>query len=265
METVTSKDGTTIAYDKAGSGPTLIVVDGALGQRAFQSETTQLAVLPALTDRFTVILYDRRGRGDSSNTLPFAVDREIEDIETLIDKFGDSAYLFGISSGAALAFEAALKFGNKVKKLAMYEPPYNDDPAARQKWREYRKNLAERLAGGRNGDAVGLFMMLVGMPAEHLPGMKQHPAWPLFEVAAPTLAYDAAELGESAAVPVEKAATLKTPTLVLAGSASFPFMLTTAVALAGALPNGQQKTLKGQTHEVSAEVLGPVLVEFFKT
>jgi pimeloyl-ACP methyl ester carboxylesterase len=263
MQTVTSKDGTTIAYDQVGSGPALVLVDGALGQRAFKSETTDLGVLPALTDHFTVISYDRRGRGDSGNTLPFAVDREIEDIEALIDCSGGSAYLFGISSGAALAFEAALKLGGKIKKLALYEPPYNDDPAAMQTMREYRRNLTETLAAGKNGDAVGLFMMLVGMPAEHLPGMKQHPAWPQFEAVAPTLAYDDAALGEGAAVPVEKAATLQTPTLVMAGSASFPFMLTTAVKLAEALPNGHEKTLEGQTHEVSAEVLGPVLVDFY--
>lgn len=263
METVTSRDGTTIAYDKAGSGPALILVDGALGQRAFKDGTNHLAALPALTDHFTVVYYDRRGRGDSGNTLPFAVEREIEDIEALVDRFGGSAYLYGISSGAALAFEAALKLGDKIRKLALYEPPYNDDPAARQAWREYRQNLDEALAAGRNGDAVGLLMMLVGMPAEHLPGMKQHPAWPLFESVAPTLAYDAAELGEEAAVPVEKAAKLETPTLVMAGGASFPFMLTTSLTLANALPHGQQKTLEGQTHDVSAHALGPVLVDFF--
>jgi pimeloyl-ACP methyl ester carboxylesterase len=264
METVISKDGTRIAYDKNGAGPALISVDGALGQRAFKSETSDLGVLPTLTGHFTVISYDRRGRGDSGNTLPFAVDREIEDIEALIDNFGGQAYLFGISSGAALAFEAALKLGDKVKKLALYEPPYNDDPAAKEAWREYRKSLAELLAGGRNGDAVGLFMMLVGMPAEHLPGMRQHPMWPMFEAVAPTLAYDAAEMGETAAVPVEKAANLKIPTLVMDGGASFPFMHPTAVALAGAIPGGRQMTLEGQTHEVSAEVLGPILVDFFK-
>lgn len=264
METVTSKDGTTIAYDKAGNGPTLVLVGGAFEQRAMQSETAHLAARPELVNSFTVITYDRRGRGDSGNTLPFAVDREIEDIETLLDKFGGPAYLFGISSGAALAFEAALKLGDKVKKLALYEPPYNDDPAAMQAWREYRKNLDELLKAGKNGDAVGLFMMLVGMPAEHLPGMRQHPMWPMFEAVAPTLAYDAAELGETAAVPVEKAVTLKVPTLVIDGGASFPFMHPTAVTLAGAIPDGHQKTLEGQTHEVSAEVLGPVLADFFK-
>jgi pimeloyl-ACP methyl ester carboxylesterase len=230
-----------------------------------QSETAYLAALPILADNFTVITYDRRGRGDSGNTLPFAVEREIEDIEALVDLAGGTAYLFGISSGAALAFEAALQLGPKIKKLALYEPPYNDDPAAMQAWREYRKNLDELLAAGRNDDAVGLFMMLVGMPAEHLPGMRQHPMWPMFEAVAPTLAYDAAELGESAAVPVKKAANLTSPALVMDGSVSFPFMHPTAVTLAAAMPQGKHLTLEGQTHEVSAGVLGPILVDFFKS
>ena len=130
MKTVQSADGTTIAFDQLGKGPALILVNGALGQRAMDSETTQLA--PLLAEHFTVFHYDRRGRGDSTDTQPYAVEREIEDIEALITEAGGSAFLFGISSGAALAMEAAIKLGDKVKKLAMYEAPYNDDEAARQ-------------------------------------------------------------------------------------------------------------------------------------
>src|SRR5262245_11301200 len=127
MRTVTSKDGTTIAFDRSGTGPALILVGGALEQRAWDSETAKLAALPLLAQHFTVFHYDRRGRGDSTDTLPYAVEREIEDIEALIDEAGGSALVFGISSGAALAFEAALALGGKVKKLAIYEAPYNDD------------------------------------------------------------------------------------------------------------------------------------------
>lgn len=261
MDTVRSADGTTIAFDQLGKGPAIILVDGALGQRAMKMEAGQLA--PLLAKHFTVIYYDRRGRGDSTDTLPFAVEREIEDIDALVNKVGGSASLFGISSGAALAMEATVKLGSKIKKLAMYEAPYNDDKKARQAWKEYRRKLDEVLAEGRKGDAVILFMMLVGMPAEHVPGMKQHPLWPMFEASAPTLAYDAAALGEEAAVPTKQAARVSVPALVMDGGASYPFMHVTALALAKAMPHAQHLTLEGQTHEVAADVIAPVLEEFF--
>src|SRR5712691_7417138 len=194
MKKVHSADGTTIAFDQLGRGPAVVLVGGALEQRAMDSETAQLA--PLLAQHFTVFHYDRRGRGDSTDTLPYAVEREIEDIEALITEAGGSAFVFGISSGAALAMKAALKLGDKIKKLAMYEPPYNDDDTARQAWKKFRKQLAEALAEGRRGDAIGLFMMLAGMPAEHLEGMHQHPMWAMWEAIAPTIAYDAAAVGE---------------------------------------------------------------------
>ena len=265
MRTVTSKDGTTIAFDQSGQGPALILVGGLFEQRAMDSETSQLAALPLLSQHFTVFHYDRRGRGDSTDTQPYAVEREIEDIEALIDEAGGSAFVSGISSGGALAFEAALALGGKVKKLAMYEPPYNDDVVAWQAWRDLRMQLREALAEGRRGDAVGLFMMLMGMPAEHLDGMRQHPMWPMFESVAPTLAYDAAVMGEDASVPTARAARVAVPALIMDGSASeWSFMHSTAVALANAIPHAQHRTLEGQTHEVAAEALAPVLVEFFK-
>src|SRR5512134_1124126 len=139
MKTVTSKDGTTIAYDQSGQGPVVILVGGALQYRAFDQGLAQLADL--LAEHFTVIHYDRRGRGDSTDTEPYALKREIEDIETLIDETGGSASLYGISSGAALAMEAAIALPNKVRKLAMYEAPYNDDETAQQTWKEYVKQL----------------------------------------------------------------------------------------------------------------------------
>src|SRR3972149_1489436 len=174
MSTVTSKDGATIAFDQSGKGPALIPVGGMFEQRAMDSETAKLAALPLLAQHFTVFHYDRRGRGDSTDTLPFAVEREIEDIEALINAAGGSAFVFGISSGAALAMEAAIELGGKIKKLAMYEAPYNNDDNAREAWKQYRQHLKEVIAAGRAGDAVGLFMMLVGMPADQLDGMRQH-------------------------------------------------------------------------------------------
>lgn len=263
MRTVTSKDGTTIAFDRSGTGPALILVGGMLEQRAMDSETAQLAALPFLTQHFSVFHYDRRGRGDSTDTQPFAVEREIEDIEALIDEAGGEAFVFGISSGGALAFEAALALGGKVKKLAIYEAPYNDDAAARQAWKAFRKQLKELLAADRRGDAVALFIMLVGATADQIEGIRQYPMWPMWEAVAPTIAYDAAALGEDASVPTGKAASLAVPALIMDGGASYPFMHITATALANAIPNAQHRTLEGQTHEVAAEAIAPVLVEFF--
>jgi len=216
-----------------------------------------------LSPHFTVISYDRRGRGESTDTQPFALEREIEDIEALIHEAGGEAYLYGISSGAALALEATSKLGHKVKKLALYEAPYDSDDARKVAFKTYRRQLEEVLAAGRPGDALGLFMLFVGMPPEHLEGARRQPMWPMWEAVAHTLPYDAAAMGDDGSVPTEKAARVTVPTLVMDGSASFPFMHTTAVALAKALPNGEHRTLEGQTHEVDAHVLAPVLVEFF--
>jgi len=264
MQTATSKDGTTIAFDQWGQGPVVILVDGALQYRAFDQGMVQLADL--LAPHFTVYHYDRRGRGDSTDTKPYALEREIEDIEAIINEVGGSAFVYGISSGAALAMEMAIKLGAKITKLAMYEAPYNDDPTAQQAWRDYVKQLRELLAADRKGDAVGLFMMLVGAPADQVEAMHQHPMWPLWEAVAPTLAYDhIAALGEDASVPIERAAKVTVPTLVMNGSASFPFMHVTATVLAKAIPNGQHRTLDGQTHEVESAALAPVLIEFFKS
>jgi pimeloyl-ACP methyl ester carboxylesterase len=262
MKTVISKDGTRIAYDQAGQGPLVILVDGALQYRAFDQGMAELAEL--LSPHFTVIHYDRRGRGDSSDTQPYTVAREIEDIEALIDAAGGSASLYGISSGAALAMEAAIDLGSKIHKLAMYEAPYNDDPSARQAWKEYTKKLGELLAEDRRGDAVGLFMMLVGLPEDQLEAMHHHPMWPMWEAVGQTLAYDhTALLGEDGSVPVERAAKVAVPTLILNGSDSFPFMSDTAKTLTQAIPHAQHRTLEGQTHEVTSEALAPVLIEFF--
>jgi pimeloyl-ACP methyl ester carboxylesterase len=263
MKKVRSADGTTIAFDQLGKGPALILVGGALEQRAMDSETAQLA--PLLAEHFTVFHYDRRGRGESTDTPPYAVEREIEDIDALITEAGGSAFVFGISSGAALAMEAAIKLGDKVKKLAMYEVPYNSDEAARRAWREYRKQLADVLAHSRRGDALALFMLLTGMPADHLDRVRQHPLWPMWEAVAPTLAYDAAVMGEDASVPTEKAASVAVPALIMDGSASYPFMHVTALALVKAMPHAQHRRLPGQTHEVAPQVLAPVLEEFFNS
>jgi pimeloyl-ACP methyl ester carboxylesterase len=266
MKTVMSKDGTTIAYDQSGQGPALILVPGAFEQRAMPSDTSALAVFPQLAEHFTVYHYDRRGRGDSTDTLPFALEREIEDIEALIDVAGGSAFLSGISSGAALAFEATRALGSKVKKLAMYEPPYNDDADARQAWKKLRHDLTAPIAERRNGDAVTLFLMGMGVPEEVVGGMREYEMWPMFEAIAPTLAYDAAAMGDEGAIPTEKAARLAVPTLVMAGGETpYPFMRPTAEALAKTIPNAQHRILEGEVHEVRPEAITPALIEFFNS
>jgi pimeloyl-ACP methyl ester carboxylesterase len=261
LKTVISKDGTSIAFDQSGTGPALILVHGAFMHRAIDPQAAQLADL--LSPHFTVFHYDRRGRGESGDTQPYAVQREVEDMEALIDEAGGSAFVYGVSSGAALALEAAIEPGDKIKKLALYEPPYNSDEATRQAWKEFRRQLNDLLTADRRGDAAALFLTLVGMPADQLAEMRREPWWAAFEAVAPTLAYDAAVLGEDRAVPAGKAARVAIPALVMNGSASEAFMYDTAMALAKAMPNAEHRTLEGQTHAVSSEAIAPVLVEFF--
>lgn len=261
MQTVTSKDGTKIAYDKSGSGPAVILVSGATMARSGFAELAQL-----LSSKLTVYNYDRRGRGDSTDTQPFAVDREIEDIEALIDEAGGTASLYGISSGACLAMLAAAKLGDKVSKLAMYEAPYDEMEVAAENWKEYRTNLDKAIAENRRGDAVTLFMKLVGVPDQAIEGMKSSPMWPGLEAVAPTLRYDAAEMGEDRSVPVDTAKKVAIQSLVMDGGASMqimPFMRTSADKLAKAMSKSKRKTVEGQSHDVDSKVLAPVLLEFF--
>jgi pimeloyl-ACP methyl ester carboxylesterase len=261
MNTISSPDGTKITYDREGTGPALILIDGAMCTR---SSGAKPELVRLLSRHFTVYSYDRRGRGDSGDTPPYTADRESEDIGALIDDAGGTASLFGHSSGACLALEAAVKLGPKVTGLAMYDAPYNDDPAARRAWQEYLGQLTEALAAGRRGDAVALFMRYVGMPDAQIDGMRQTPFWPAAEAIAPTLAYDhAGVMGEDVSVPTGLAARAGMPTLVMSGGASPPFMTDTAAALSRAMPHAQHRTLAGQTHDMNPAVLGPVLVEFF--
>lgn len=266
MPVIHSSDGTRIVFDQSGSGPALILVGGMFEYRAFNSETAQLAQSPLLNENFTVFHYDRRGRGESGNTLPFALEREIEDIETLIDHAGGEAFLFGMSSGAALAFEAALMLGHpKVKKLALYEPPYNDADDARQTWQGFHQALQILLADDRKSEAVALFMSLLGVPDDHIEDMQADPSWPQMESVAATIAYDVAALGKDASVPADRATQLQIPSLLLLGEESpYPFMQLTADRLAKSIPNARVHQLAGQSHEVQAEALVPFLIDFFK-
>src|SRR6266496_3829270 len=173
MRKVHSKDGTTIAFDWSGEGPAIILVGGALSDR---SAGTQLAA--HLAPHFTVYTYDRRGRGESGDTAPYAIAREVEDIDALINEAGGSAFVFGHSSGAVLALEAARLLPTKITKLALYEPPFIIDDSRPPAPQDYVPHLMELVSSGRRGEAVEYFMTVVGTPAEMVAQMRQSPMWP---------------------------------------------------------------------------------------
>lgn len=259
MQTVTSRDGTTIAYDQIGTGPALILVGGAFQQRVDQL-FGPLASL--LAPHFTVITYDRRGRGDSGDTLPYAVEREVEDLAALITAAGGSAYVFGNSSGGNLALEAAAR-KHPITKVAMYEAPFTPNDGESHEPDGFSTQLDALLAAGRRGDAVEHFLTkAVGIPAEVVAQMRHAPMWAGMETIAPTLAYDTAITGDTTLLS-ERAASATIPTLVLYGGASPAWASNSAQAAVDALPAAQSRALEGQMHNVSAEALAPVLEEFF--
>ncbi|NEA52763.1 alpha/beta fold hydrolase [Streptomyces sp. SID13666] len=258
MSVLTSADGTEIAYEHTGSGPALVLVDGAMCHRA-AGPMRPLAGL--LRESFTVHTYDRRGRGDSSDTTPYAVAREIEDLQAVIARAGGRAYVYGISSGAALTLAAAAA-GSGIARMALHEPPFMAESEDGTRIKRYTEQLHELLDAGRKGDAVALFMMHVGMPAQAVDGMRSQPGWAPLEAIAPTLAYDDEVLGDGH-VPRALASTIVIPALVLAGGASPEGLQQAAKATADALPTAGHRTLHGQTHDVAPDVLAPVLAEFF--
>jgi len=259
---VTSKDGTRIAYERWGAGPPLILVDGAMGFRAFGGSPH---VASLLAPSLTVYCYDRRGRGESGETPPVALEREIEDIDALIDVAGGHAFLYGISSGGALALEAAAALGEKVERLALYEIPYDGSADGIERWHSYCSELDRLVAEGRGGDAVELFMRFVGAGDEGVAMMRSQPVWATFERVGPTLPYDAAALGPDRVVPAERAAAVRAATLVMDGSESLaimPFMRESAEALVRVIPRAEHRVIEGQSHDVAAEAIAPVLAEF---
>ena len=216
-----------------------------------------------LAPQFTVLSYDRRGRGDSTDAAPYAPQREVEDLAALIDEAREPVCLYGHSSGAAIVFEAAIKLPNKIKKIAIYEATYTLTGDAREAAKKYDKQLKELLVSGRNGDAVALFVRYVGVSDKQIQAMKRMPMWRGLEALAPTLAYDSDILGEGHSLPTALLAGVTTPTLVMHGGAGAPSMRDAAEAISEAVPNAHLRTLAGQTHGVSPKVLAPVLVEFF--
>jgi pimeloyl-ACP methyl ester carboxylesterase len=259
--TVTSEDGTTIVFDRTGRGPAVILVGGALNDRRAGA-----ALAGLLAPSFATYTYDRRGRGDSGDTPPYAVEREVEDLEAVVVEADAPAFLMGHSSGAALVIESAARIAG-VSKMALYEPPYNVDDTRPPIPKDYVAHLDRLAAQGRRGDAVEYFMVSgVGLPPEAVAQMRGASFWPSLEAVADTLPYDGRVMGFDRAdrsLPVERWKAIAARALVMDGDASPVWSRNAVRAVAEALPNAERRTLAGQTHEVDPAVLAPVLVEFF--
>lgn len=260
MSTVTSRDGTTIVFDRSGGGPAVILVTGAFGDRSMMAPVAAL-----LAARFTVYAYDRRGRGGSGDTAPYAVEREVDDIEALLEHAGGSAYAYGISSGAVLALHAARALPG-LTKLALYEPPFIVDDSYPPLPPDYLDQVKELTATGRPGDAVELFLTFVGVPAEEVAQMRAEPFWQALEAVAHTLAYDFTVMGDTQRgkpLPA-KWASITTPALVADGAKTpQPYIRPAADSLAALLPNARRLTIPDQDHAVAPEAIVPVLTDYF--
>ena len=258
MSHVISKDGTHIAYERLGSGPPLILIDGAMCSRAF-GPAPKIAAL--LQQHFTVYWYDRRGRGESGDTQPYASAREVEDVVALIEAAGGSAFVFGQSSGAALALATAAS-GARIPKLAVYEPPFMVDDA-RYAEVDHAGNLRALVAADDRGGAVKYFMRMVNVPAPFIFMMQlMRSVWRQLKAVAHTLPYDMAIMGDWQ-IPA-RFATLSTPTLAMYGGKTQTRLRRAIEELVNILPNAREQVLPGQTHNVNAAVLVPALVAYFK-
>jgi pimeloyl-ACP methyl ester carboxylesterase len=261
MNAVTSRDGTTIAFETTGEGPPVVIVGGALSDRRAAATLAEF-----LAPNFTAVTYDRRGRGDSGDTLPYAVEREVEDVEALVEEAGGTAFALGHSSGAVLALEAAVATPG-ITKLVLYEPPFVVDDSRPPVPDDLVQHLDELVASGRRGEAVEYFMTVgVGVPAEAIPSMKESRFWPSLETLAHTISYDGRIMSDNMAgkpLSSDRWSTVTNPALVIDGGASQPSLRNAGQALVDVLPNAKHLTLEGQTHEVDPAVLTPVLVEFF--
>ena len=257
---VISADGTTIAFDRSGAGPGIILVHGALTGRA---HPVLRDVAAALAPWFTVFNYDRRGRGGSQDTQPYAVEREIEDLAALIEVAGGSAMVFGSSSGAGLALQAAAR-NPVISRLALWEPPYHVGSSAPELPDDFAARLEALIRAGRRADAVELFMVeAVEVPAEVVAAMRRQPVWSGAEAVAHTLAYEAAVMGPGNALPAGRLAGVTQPTLVLTGGASPAWLSNAGKAIAATIPGAVHRVLDGQMHNVSAAALAPELLGFF--
>lgn len=260
METTTSADGTTLAFDRLGSGPPVVLLAGATCTRGV---TTPLA--EALAAHLTVLNVDRRGRGgsdDRSSRPPYLVEREVEDVAALVRAAGGAAAVYGHSSGAALALHAAAA-DIGVTRLVMHDAPYSP-PGAEQRARDWHESLLTTLADGRRGDAIAMFLAMVGMPDQELAGLREGSAWPAMEAVAPTLAYDSAAMGDrdGGLVPADLLGAIDVPTLVVVGGADHGFMVDVARSLVSGLPDARLEHLVGAGHDVGADVVAPRILPF---
>ncbi|MEV4947977.1 alpha/beta fold hydrolase [Streptomyces sp. NPDC053755] len=252
---VGSGDGTRIAYERHGEGPPVIVVSGALGTAVSERPLARL-----LAPRFSVVTYDRRGRGGSGDTGPYAVEREIDDLAALVEQAGDGVCVHGTASGGALALAAAAA-GLPIERLSVYEPPYAPDAEARETHAVHRRRLAGLLGLGRRGAALELFLADAMAPGA-LAAMRGSERWPELEAVAHTLAYDQAVLGDGQ-VPHARLAEVHARVLVVDGGSSPAVTRRAARLVSAALPRGRHRTLTGQTPTVAPHVLAPVLEDFF--
>lgn len=259
MKTIQSKDGTILAYDIYGSGPPLIYITGA---SCFRSFWPIVQDAKAFAKEFTVYNYDRRGRGDSGNTLPWSVEREVEDIEALIDAAGGKANIYGHSSGAVLALEAVLRLGDKVQKVVIYDAPYVHDQTEKVEYSQLRHKINQLLQEGKYAKAMQGFLSGIGMPKAFVFLLPLLPGWKTMRALAPTLAYDM-ELTRDLP-PVERATQVTAPMQILVGQKSPASLHRVAEQLAKAIPNASFAQVAGQDHMVSATALLPLLSNFLK-
>ena len=253
---VRSHDGTTIEFERSGIGPALILVDAAGHYRELSSFRGLIHLLAA---DFTVYHYDRRGRGGSTDTAPYAVEREVDDLAALIDDAGGSAFLYAFSSGGLVALHAAAS-GLAIPRLALLEPPIaTEEERAAQA--AFTAELTELVAAGRRDAAVEHFLASIGVPAEVMAEMRETPSWSAMEAVAHTLVYDSLV---SEATSSQLLAAVTVPTLVLDSEGSSDDLTGMAATVAGAMPNGSHRSLAGEWHGVADDVLAPVLTEFFK-
>jgi hypothetical protein len=268
VRTIRSADGTELALDVEGSGPPIVLVDGAFGGRAFGPMAD---IARHLAKHATVFRYDRRGRGGSGDTKPFSVALEIEDLRAVCAEADGPPFVYATSSGAALALRAA-GGGVRMRRLAVYEPPFYLDGTFVPTPPDFRERIAALLADDRRDDAVKLFMRVVGVPSFGVWMMRLIPSvWPHLRAAAHTLPYDFAALGDSqrgGAMPAELAEVLghvTVPTHVLIGGKSPQWMMYAAQVTAALVPQAQLRVIAGQTHTIATKAIVPVLVELVTT
>jgi pimeloyl-ACP methyl ester carboxylesterase len=260
--TVISADGTVIAFDQSGAGPAVILVQGALMNR---SDPVMTGIAAGLSRWFTVLNYDRRGRGGSGDTQPYAVEREAEDLDALVAAAGGQAAVFGGSSGAGLVVQAAAR-NPAITRLALWEPPYHVDDSAPRLPDDFAAQLDGLVRAGRRAEAVELFLVKAAEASPRdVAAMRSQPFWPAMEAAAQTLAYEAFVMGPGNELPAGLLASITQPTLVLNGGASPAWMGRAGKAVASAIPGAAHRVLDGQPHYVAPEAIVPELLEFLIT